>query len=252
MELRVEVRDHDSTKKHFSTLQGADTKWMPYTSCVRSGPDLGLDPQFWLLMAAVCLVAWDMRARHRWDYAWVLFIGAATWTLVELTLQLTAMRVMPVRTLFGNALPLHGSLPLQGAAEGGAFAVIGLFLGDRLLYSKTRAAAAVMLLVLSGLALLPVLFPAAEIGEVFSRRNMLASPSLLFCGLLVAVDFVFLLRWRVFRLRATAMFSVLAILGGMLDRGGLRDGRPLDRVCRGRAGYLSARQHDVASLRVEL
>jgi hypothetical protein len=170
-------------------------------------------PQLWILFSAAGLVTWDAVTRRRRDYAWVLLLGAATWTAVELTLHLSAIRVMPVRTLLSASLPLWISIPLQGAAEGGAIAVIGLFFGDRLLDGRTRTKAVIGLIALTSLLVLfaPVQDDVAR--SITSRRNLFAVPSLLFCGSMAVIDFVFLFRSPPFRARAVAMFCVLLLLG---------------------------------------
>lgn len=172
-------------------------------------------PQFWLLVAAISMVVCDVVARRRWDYAWVLLVGAATWTAVELTLHLSGIRDMPLRTLLDTTLPLWVSIPLQGAAEGGAIAVFGLFFGDRILDRNTRMRAALSLFALTVLLMASSLVQNDAARMVTSRRNLMAIPSVLFCGSMVLIDFVFLFRAPLFRARAAAMFCVLLLLGGM-------------------------------------
>jgi hypothetical protein len=171
-------------------------------------------PQLWILLSAAGMVTWDAFARRRSDYAWVMLVGAATWTVVELTLHLSAIRVMPVRTLLDTALALWISIPLQGAAEGGAIAVFGLFFGDRILDGNTRIKAALGLFALAALLVASSLAQSDAARTVTSRRNLLAIPGLLFCGSMVAMDVVFLFRTPLFRARTAAMFCVLLLLGG--------------------------------------
>jgi hypothetical protein len=173
----------------------------------------GFGPKLWLVFAALALAGWDHYRHRRWDCWWVLLVGSVTWTAVELVLQLSGIRVMPEHTLFGISLPLCLSTPLQGAAEGGALAVIGLFLGDRLLSRNTRVLPLLVLLVLCTTAMAAVIPYGEVVREVTSRRNILAAPSVLFCAALVLVDAVFWGRWPCFRKRAAAMFAVLLAIG---------------------------------------
>jgi hypothetical protein len=177
------------------------------------GTGTGFGPQVGLLILALALTGWDCWRRRRGDYGWVLLAGSLTWTAVELALQLAGMRVMPDRTLLGISLPLLVSAPLQGAAEGGAIAVLGLFVGDRLLCRDTRTAAIGGLLGLCALAVVPILLYGETVREVTSRRDILAVPSILFCSALLATDVVLWLRWPVWRRRAVAMWTALLAIG---------------------------------------
>jgi hypothetical protein len=170
------------------------------------------DVQFWLLVVALAAAGWDSVRRRR-DCWWVLLVGTVTWTAVELALQLSAIRVMPERTLFGVPLPLFLSAPLQGAAEGGAFAVLAMFFGDRLLRRNTRLPSLLGLLALCATAAVVVIPFGDALREVTSRRNMLSVPSVLCGTVFLAVDLFFWLRWPVFRRRAVTMFAVLVAIG---------------------------------------
>ena len=177
------------------------------------GTGTGFGPQVWLLILALALAGGDGWRHRRGDYGWVLLAGTLTWTAVELTLQLSGMRIMPDRTLLGMSLPLLVSAPLQGAAEGGAIAVLGLFIGDGLLHRETRTAAIWRLLALCVLAVVPILLYGETMREVTSRRNILAVPSILFCFVLLGADAVFWMRWRALRRRVVAMLAALLAIG---------------------------------------
>jgi hypothetical protein len=181
------------------------------TRAFRYGSSFG--PQCWLVLVALVLAGWDSYRHRRRDYCWILLVGMATWTAVELGLQLSGIRVMPEHTLLGVSLPLLVSIPIQGAAEGGALALIGLFVGDRLLNRDTRPLAALALLIVCAIVVVPVIQPGDTVREVTSRRNLLAVPSVLFCTFLVGVDVVFWMRWPCFRRRAAAMFAALMAIG---------------------------------------
>ncbi len=177
------------------------------------GTGTGFGPQVLLVLVALVLTGWDCRRHRRWDYGWVLLVGSLVWTAVELTLQLSGTRIMPERTLLGISLPRLVSVPLQGAAEGGAIAVIGLFLGDGWRQRGACAAAIGWLVVLCGLSVLPLLLHAGTVREVTSRRSILGASSVLSCLVLVGTDVALWCRWPALRSRAAAMWSALVLLG---------------------------------------
>lgn len=102
--------------------------------------------KFLLCLVAGFLVFWDMQKNRRKDYLWVFLFGALTWTFAEVALQAVGTRVMPSRLLFGFALPLPISALLQGVSEGATIAVMGIFVGDRIINAKTRKRALLIFL----------------------------------------------------------------------------------------------------------
>lgn len=100
----------------------------------------GEEYDFKLLFAVVaitiCFLDWKWKDRK--DYLWVFLTGFIFWTGVELLLQLTGIRDMPNRYLFGINIPIWLSFPLQGMSEGVAVGIMGLFITDLFIDKETR------------------------------------------------------------------------------------------------------------------
>lgn len=179
------------------------------------GGEFGTNFSVKLLMcvAAAVLAAWDGVRHKRWDYARVLFVGALTWTAVEAVMQLTGMRAMHTQLLFGASVPLPLALVLQGTAEGATIAVMGVFIGDRILHARTRIWAVLALvavcLVAAALTLLKDPTAVAVNALPPSRRNMAAVPALAFLAVMMGINAWFWIRCRAHRRRAVAMFGVM-------------------------------------------
>lgn len=180
-----------------------------------SGTDFA--PQLVLCLLAVGLAAVDVTRRRRWDYVWVLLVSAAVWTTVEVVAQLAGVRVIPERTLFGLALPLPLSVVVQGTGESAGFAVLAVFLGDRLLEPANRRWAMAGVVLACAAFSLPILVKAMLEPEVVrvvtSRRDMFAPAAFLLFSVLLTIDVAFLLRWPAERTRAIAMTLVLIAIG---------------------------------------
>ncbi|MDY0001669.1 MAG: hypothetical protein RBU30_10270 [Polyangia bacterium] len=191
---------------------------MPTIYMIRSG-DFGTDfgAKLFLALAALGLVTWDLARQRRRDYLWVLLAGTWTWTLVEAAMQAQGTRVLVEASLFGAPLPRWLHLPLQGMAEGGAVAILGLFLGDRLLAKATRWRALAGLAALSVAVILSTLGqsgtePASLAANPASRRDMFTPQALGFLGAMVTLSILAWWRRPGHRPRLAAMTAVMLIV----------------------------------------
>ncbi len=179
-----------------------------------SGTDF--TPQLVLALLAIGLAGYDAKRRRRPDYLWLLGVSALVWTSVETIAQFGGIRVIPDRTLLGVPLPRLLSLPIQGMGESSGFAVLGLFLADRLREPEHRTNALVGLVAACAVLALPVMIKALvapeATGTITSRRDMFAAGALAFFSILMAIDAAFLLRWPAQRARALTMMAVLVFL----------------------------------------
>jgi len=176
--------------------------------------------QFFGSIGAFLLCVIDWRFRHRKDYFWVFLTGTIIWTLLELILQLTNVRVMETKYLFGLPIPLPVSLILQGMAEGAFLGIIGLFIGDLMMSENTRKRGVIVLsalLVVIAILSLVQWHPTANIGgDVPSRRDMFNLEPVIFFSMLIIIDLLWL--WRTdsaARLRAAWMFLILIVYGAV-------------------------------------
>lgn len=194
------------------------TEAMPALYIVRAGAFGGdLTPRLWLLLLALGLLAWDSLRLRRLDYVWVLLTGCVVWTMAEAFLQGNGVRNIGPQTLYGATIPQSAVLALQGAAEGAAVAVLGLFVGDRLLSPHTRPWAA---LALGTACILLLTRSLTQVGTTalatttaaLSRRNVLAPIPLLFLGALALLVLVFAWARPAHRRRLTAMALATALL----------------------------------------
>jgi len=163
-------------------------------------------------LVTVGLVVWDRYRSKRWDYAWVLLVGAVGLALVEMWMQLRGTRSLPDRVLLGEHLPLVVSALLQGISEGAFIAVFGLFFADRILCRRSRNRALTgLVLALFLLVLLVVLHAArSEVaGQAAGRRDMTAVGPLVLLILVVAFDVWFWWRRPKYRTRSLMMTAVM-------------------------------------------
>lgn len=191
---------------------------LPHVYMIRSG-DFGTDfvAKLSLALFAVVLVGWDVWRQRRLDYLWVLLFGTVTWTVVELVMQAQGVRVIRDGTLWGSPLPPAAMALIQGASEGAAIAVGGVFFGDRILHHPTRLVAALSLAGLFSLVVLVTLrqagsgaVAAAHAVDPASRRDMLTPQALVFlCGMVALAALAW---WRRPALRPRLVAMTLVIL----------------------------------------
>lgn len=172
-------------------------------------------PKLATAVIAVALVVWDAVRHKRLDYVWVFSFGTVIWGSAEAFLHLQGIRDMPVRTLFEQQLSLPFSYLLQGMAEGAFVAVVGLFIGDRLLVPAVRRRAmvglAITLLVIAS-ATLRSSRRTEGLGEVASRRDLLNPTALGLLLVVVVISVVFIWKWAPWRPRTSAMFGVMLVV----------------------------------------
>jgi hypothetical protein len=160
---------------------------------------------------------------------------------------------MPERYLLGYVLPTPISLLMQGIAEGATIALLGLFVGDRLIEPHSRKSGIAFLLLLC-VGILLREWQAAPTGAEavgYSRRNLLTVASLLFLGVVATFNIAFYIRNPAHRLRMRGMGgrysgdSRAVDPGPGFDRCTLdRPGRPKPRKSRaGRLGHCPSRAH---------
>jgi hypothetical protein len=180
------------------------------------GAGFGRDftPKLLIAFITIGMVLWDWRRQRRLDYLWVFVCGSLLWAAAEALLTLQGIRHMPVRSLFGQPLSLTLSWVIQGMSEGAFVAVVGLFVGDRILNRSTRISGLIAGVVVLGTIALATFrsrrFLLAL--EPASRRNLLDSRALLalaVLSLLVIVFYVIRKRWRQ---RTLMMFGFMVCL----------------------------------------
>ena len=87
----------------------------------------------------VCIYDYKVNER-RLDYFWVFLTGTVIWGAVELSIQLTGGRVLQEKYFFGLNVTsmLWFTIPIQGMAEAGAIAIMGMYFGDRIMSKEER------------------------------------------------------------------------------------------------------------------
>lgn len=96
-----------------------------------------------LIMAIIgilfCLYDYKTNDKRK-DYFWVFITGTIIWGTVELIMQLIGTRVFNEKYFFGINVTEHlwFTIPIQGMAEAGTIAVIGMFFGDRIIDEEKR------------------------------------------------------------------------------------------------------------------
>jgi len=191
--------------------------WQPLY-IIRGGP-FGVDftPKLVWIALGVGLVVWDMRTKRRFDTLWVFLFGTLFIGSMEAYLQLSGDRIMPQRILFGQALFLPFSWLMQGIAEGATIALLALVLGDRIGEGRTRRLG-IGLLCLLCVGVLAREWQAAQwLGgpAVYSRRNLLSPPSLLFLTGVLLFNLLFYIRRPAQRGRIRRMAGVLLLVSAL-------------------------------------
>jgi len=202
---------------------------MEHIFMIRGGMGAGsfgtdFNMKIYMVVATLVMCIYDWRKNGRKDYFWVFLVGWGIWTLAELFLQVSGRRVMMHRYLFGMDLPLWLSIPIQGAAEGGTVAIIGIFIGDRLSWKRTRTAAALLAAVLAALLIWSSLRGGIQApnvgGEVPSRRDMFMPVPLIFLAFMVYIDIRFFLKATTGqRARGLYMLGVMIVLSAFWTLG---------------------------------
>ncbi|TFG18243.1 MAG: hypothetical protein EU533_07865 [Promethearchaeota archaeon] len=103
------------------------------------GQDFGPKLIMSIVGLLICVYDWKSNEKRK-DYFWVFLFGAIIWSMAELMLQLSGMRALQDKYLFGMDIThaLWLTIPLQGMSEGAFVAVIGLLFGDRILNKETQ------------------------------------------------------------------------------------------------------------------
>ncbi|MFW9898545.1 MAG: hypothetical protein ACFFDO_04720 [Candidatus Thorarchaeota archaeon] len=170
-------------------------------------------------IAAVCICITDWKWKERKDYFWVFLTGFIFWSLVELALQLTGIRDMPNRYLFGMKIPIWLSVPLQGLSEGVTVGIIGLFITDLYIDKETRKYSLITLAIVV-VAITLVMFSHGIYipkvgGDVPSRREVFPIWELLIIPLISPAIYWIIKTDKESRKRGLYMFLVMFILGCM-------------------------------------
>lgn len=120
-----------------------------------SGSDWGSKLIIAIIASVVCIYDYKTNEK-RLDYFWVYLTSSLIWSGVELLAQLGGTRVFQEKYLFGinvtNSLWL--TIPIQGMAEAGAIAILGLFFADRIIDKDTRKRNLILFVILMSFMLL--------------------------------------------------------------------------------------------------
>jgi len=165
------------------------------------GSDFGTNFEVKLFMsiAAILICIYDWKKKERLDYFFVFITGTIIWSTVELVLQLSGTRIIPHKMMFGIPIPLFLSIPLQGISEGSAVAIYGLFGADNIIDEETRTQALIIFAVLMGglftywIYTSHAIFPYVGL-FVPSRRDMFTVASIIFLGIMMAIDTYFFIK----------------------------------------------------------
>lgn len=157
-----------------------------------SGESWNTKLYFCIVAIILCIIDWKQNKRK--EYFWVLITGTIIWTLIEGVAQISGIRVIPDRVLFGYQLPLWISLPIQGCSEGAVFAVVGLFFTDRFMKKNTRLFWTILFAV--GMVVFYIIIYAQKVpfkdvgGDVKSRRDIFSLPTLTIMIIFLILDVI--------------------------------------------------------------
>ena len=174
-----------------------------------------------LTLIALLIVVYDWKKNKRKDYLWVFITGTIIWASVELMLQLSGTRAMPVHELFGIEIPMYIGVIFQGMSEGAYVAVVGLFVADRLFIQKTKKwkeGLVGIVAIMIGLPLISFIrngiqTPVINKLDIPSRRLMFTPTGSIFIAIFVIIAVVWMLKTNPeFRQRAFYMFLMMVIL----------------------------------------
>ncbi len=170
---------------------------------------------FAIVAILICIIDWKWKAKK--DYVWVFITGFIFWSSVELLLQITGIRDMPHRFLFGKEIPMWLSIPLQGLAEGTTVGIMALFITDLYIDRKTRKYS-VLALGIVVVAITLIMFSHGIYtpnvgGDVPSRREVFPIWGLLIIPLVAPAIYWLIKTGKESRKRGLYMFLVMLILG---------------------------------------
>ncbi len=179
----------------------------------------GEEYDFKLLFAVVaiiiCIVDWKWKDRK--DYFWILLTGFIFWSGVEMLLQLTGIRDMPNRYLFGVNIPIWLSIPLQGLSEGVAVGIMGIFITDLYIEKETRKYSLLTFLLVLILITLIMFSHGIYVpdvgGDVPSRRDVFPLWELLIIILAAPAIYWFIKTDKKSRKRGFYMLFTMFVLG---------------------------------------
>lgn len=163
------------------------------------GEDFGNKLIMSVIGLLLCFYDYKINDKRK-DYFWVFLFGTLIWSGIELLLQFQGTRALQQKYFFGinvtNALWL--TIPLQGMSEGAFVAVIGVFIGDRLLNVDKRKEGIISLAICLGLVSLILLrginfTNVVCCKDVPSRRNMFTIGAVIFIILMCLIAVVWLL-----------------------------------------------------------
>ncbi|MHA1147352.1 MAG: hypothetical protein ACTSR8_03820 [Promethearchaeota archaeon] len=171
---------------------------------------------FAIVAIAICIIDWKWHDRN--DYFWVFLTGFIFWSLVELILQISGIRDMPNRYLFGTKIPIWLSIPLQGLSEGVSVGVMGLFITDLYINKETRKYSFLTLVIVI-ISIFLVMFshgiyePNVGGTDVPSRRDVFPIWELLIIILIAPAIYWFIKIDPPTRKRGFYMFFTMFVLG---------------------------------------
>jgi hypothetical protein len=170
---------------------------------------------FAVLAALVAITDWKWKRRK--DYFWVFLTGFILWTSIEFILNLTGIRDMPNRYLFGNIIPIWVSVPLQGLSEGVSVGIFGLFITDLYIDKKMRKFSLIIFVFIT-ILLFFIMFSHGIYtpnvgGDVPSRREVFPLWSLFIPILIAPAIYWFIITDDRSRTRGLYMFITMFILG---------------------------------------
>lgn len=178
--------------------------------------------KFCLVFVCLAFCFWDQRTKKRNDYWWIFIVGSLLWGGAEALLQLTGIRQILPRILFGTELPLWISISMQGIVEGALIGVGCTFYGDRILDRATRKKNVLLFTIWMGILFIAALVrPILEGysgpnygGEVISRRNMFSPlPVILLCVMIGISVLFYIWASEDLRNRVLLMFILMLIFG---------------------------------------
>ena len=176
------------------------------------------DTKLYFCIAALILCIIDWKQNNRKEYFWILLTGTIIWTLIEMTAQLSGIRIIPDRILFGMELPLWISLPLQGCSEGAVFAVVGIFFADRYIDKTFRTLwtsifTIGMVVFFISIFIQKVAFKDVG-GDVASRRDIFSLPSVIIMIVFIILTVIWYIKSQKEQKRRIIIWGIFMVLFG--------------------------------------